>query len=583
MSEQTNAKTFPVNEVTPFSSIREMLDIAEREAGDHIAYKFRVNDAIREVTYKEFIREVNALGSALTELGVMGEHLCNIGENSYQWIVVYLTALMGTGVYVPIDKELPQADILHIANNSESTVFCYTTRFSSMVHEQADKELSGFKYFIHVEAPEEEIAEESDPRFLSFRQLIEHGKELLDAGYTGYLDQVVDHYGLKMIVYTSGTTGIAKGVMLCEHNLCSGIYYGLQVSNILTTSLSVLPYHHTYEAVPGLLVALHKHVTVCINENLKTVMKNLSTYKPDFIYLVPAFVEEFHRRIWLNAQKSGKEKGLKTLIKVSNGLRKVGIDARRKLFATIHEAFGGNLQEIVCGGAPIRPEIGAFFDSIGIMLINGYGITECSPLVSVNRIQFNDWNTVGMPLPCCQIRIDDETPEGIGEICVKGDVVMLGYYKNPEATAEVLDEEGWFRTGDYGMINEHGQLIITGRKKNIIVLSNGKNIYPEEIENYIMNIPYVKEVVVYAPKNEHGEETKLVAEVFLNDDKVKEMEITDPLVSLKTDVAKACKELPMYKKVAQVVIRATEFEKNSSKKIKRQCIDHAKLDETGKN
>jgi len=217
------------------------------------------------------------------------------------------------------------------------------------------------------------------------------------------------------------------------------------------------------------------------------------------------------------------------------------------------------------------------------MLINGYGITECSPLVSVNRIQFNDWATVGMPLPCCQIHIDDKTPEGIGEICVKGDVVMLGYYKNPEATAEVLDSDGWFRTGDYGMINEHGQLIITGRKKNIIVLSNGKNIYPEEIENYIMNIPYIKEVVVYAPKNEHGEETKLVAEVFLNDDKVQELGITDPMSSLKADVAKACKELPMYKKVAQIVIRSTEFEKNSSKKIKRQCIDHAKTSEENNN
>jgi len=583
MNEQNSAKTFPVNEVTPFSSIREMLDIAEKEAGDHIAYKFRVHEDIREVSYKSFIRDVNAFGSALTELGVMDKHICNIGENSYQWIVVYLTALMGNGVYIPIDKELPETDILHIANNSEGKIFCYTTRFSEMVHRQADNELSHVQYFIHVETPEEDVAEETDPRFLSFRTLIERGNALLDDGYTDYLEQVVDPYAMKMIVYTSGTTGIAKGVMLCEHNLVSGIYYGLQVSNILTTSLSVLPYHHTYEAVPGLLVALHKHVTVCINENLKTVMKNLAAYKPDFIYLVPAFVEEFHRRIWLNAQKSGKDKGLKMLIKLSNGLRKVGIDMRRKLFATIHEAFGGNLQEIVCGGAPIRPEIGAFFDSIGIMLINGYGITECSPLVSVNRIQFNDWATVGMPLPCCQIHIDDKTPEGIGEICVKGDVVMLGYYKNPEATAEVLDSDGWFRTGDYGMINEHGQLIITGRKKNIIVLSNGKNIYPEEIENYIMNIPYIKEVVVYAPKNEHGEETKLVAEVFLNDDKVQELGITDPMSSLKADVAKACKELPMYKKVAQIVIRSTEFEKNSSKKIKRQCIDHAKTSEENNN
>ena len=226
----------------------------------------------------------------------------------------------------------------------------------------------------------------------------------------------------------------------------------------------------------------------------------------------------------------------------------------------------------MCGGAPIRPEIGDFFDAIGIDLINGYGITECSPLVSVNPDTFNDCRTAGLPLPCCSVKIDDPSPEGIGEICVKGDIVMLGYYKEPEKTAEVLSEDGWFRTGDYGKLNEKGQLLITGRKKNIIVLSNGKNIYPEEIENYIMNVPYVKEVVVYGLKNEYGDETKLCAEVFLNAEKLEELHITDPVESLKKDIAKACEHLPMYKKVAQIVIRSKEFDKNSSNKIKRQNI-----------
>ena len=402
--------------------------------------------------------------------------------------------------------------------------------------------------------------------------MLSDGYKLLDEGYTDYITEKVDPAKLKMIVYTSGTTGIAKGVMLSEHNLISIVYYGLQVSTVYDVGLSVLPYHHTYEAVAGLLVSLHHHSTICINENLKTVMKNLATYKPDYIYLVPAFAEEFYRRIWQNAKKTGKEAGLKALIKTSNGLRKVGIDARAKMFSMIHEAFGGNLKKIVCGGAPIRPEIGDFFDAIGIALINGYGITECSPLVSVNPDSYNDCRTAGIPLPCCSVRIDDPSPEGIGEICVKGDIVMLGYYNEPEKTAEVLSDDGWFRTGDYGKLNEKGQLLITGRKKNIIVLSNGKNVYPEEIENYIMNIPYVKEVVVYALKNEYGDETKLCAEVFLNAEKLEEMHITDPVESLKKDIAKVCEHLPMYKKVAQIVIRTKEFDKNSSNKIKRQNI-----------
>ena len=570
MSKNPN---FQLYEVEPVSSIRNLLEIAEKEVADHIAFRYRVREEIRDVTYHDFIRDVNALGSVMRTMGIgEGEHICQIGENSYNWIVVYLSVLAGNRVFVPIDKELPEADICHIATHGEGSVLFYTAKYEEIVKRNADTTFADFKYFVHMETAVEEDYVPENARFRSFRQMLSDGYRLLDDGYADYIQEKVDPAKLKMIVYTSGTTGIAKGVMLSEHNLISIVYYGLQVSTVYDVGLSVLPYHHTYEAVAGLLVSLHHHSTICINENLKTVMKNLATYKPDYIYLVPAFAEEFYRRIWQNAKKTGKEAGLKALIKTSNGMRKVGIDARKKMFATIHEAFGGNLKKIVCGGAPIRPEIGEFFDAIGIDLINGYGITECSPLVSVNPDTFNDCRTAGLPLPCCTVKIDDPTPEGIGEICVKGDIVMLGYYKEPEKTAEVLSEDGWFRTGDYGKINEKGQLIITGRKKNIIVLSNGKNIYPEEIENYIMNVPYIKEVVVYGLKNEYGDETKLCAEVFLNAEKLEELHITDPVESLKKDIAKACEHLPMYKKVAQIVIRAKEFDKNSSNKIKRQNI-----------
>ncbi len=574
MKEQKN---YPLYEVTPVNSIRELLDMAEAEVPETIAFKYRVKDEnIKEITYAEFVRDVNALGSALSELGVIGEHIAQIGENSYNWVNVYLTTLAGNGVYVPIDKDLPECDLLNILSHSDSSVLFYSNKYDDFVKNNAQS-LTNIHYFIRICNDEDKVGItpdyfETSPRFLSFETLRDHGRELIDNGYDEYLKRHSEPYDLKMIVYTSGTTGIAKGVMLSEHNLVSIVYYGLQVSTVYQTYLSVLPYHHTYEAVAGLLVSLHHHSTICINENLKTVMKNLVTYKPEYIYLVPAFAEEFYRRIWATAKRSGKEKGLKTLIKTSNNLRKVGIDARNKFFSTIHENFGGNLKKIVCGGAPIRPEIGQFFDDIGINLINGYGITECSPLVSANRDFFNDWNTVGCVLPCCEVKLQDITPEGIGEICVKGDIVMLGYYKMPEATADVLSSDGWFRTGDYGMINEKEQLVITGRKKNIIVLSNGKNIYPEEIENYIQNIPYVKEVVVYGMKNEYGEETKLCAEVFLNAEKLEEMGVTEPAEMLKKDISAATSSLPSYKNIGKIVIRSKEFDKTTTNKIKRQSI-----------
>jgi len=576
-------KNYPLYEVTPVHSVRELLTLAEEEAGDKIAFRFRTNgDAIRDVTYREFVRDVRALGSALTERGLIGDHIAQIGENSYRWINVYLTVLRGDGVYVPVDKDLPAPDILNILSHSDSTVLFYTPKYDDIVQQNADGALSRIKLFVRV--VNDEAASDEDcrapgvgenPRFISFRDLMERGYALLDQGYAYYDSHQSGEYELKMIVYTSGTTGLAKGVMLSEHNLISIVYYGLQVSTVYETCLSVLPYHHTYEAVAGILVSLHHHSTICINDSLSNVLKNLNVFKPDYIYLVPAFAEVFYRKIWSTAAKSGKENGLKALIKTSDAMRKMGVDMRKKFFKTIHDSFGGNLRKIVCGGAPIRPEVGAFFDSIGIDLINGYGITECSPLVAANRDYFNDWNTVGSPLPCIELKFDDVTPEGIGEICVKGDIVMLGYYKQPEATRDVLTEDGWFSTGDYGMMNDRGQLIITGRKKNIIVLANGKNIYPEEIENYIQNIPYVKEVVVYSLRNEHGEETRLCAEVFLNAEKVEEMGITDPAASLKKDVARVTAALPSYKNIAKIVIRKEEFEKTTTNKIKRQSIKHA--------
>lgn len=554
-------KDYPLNEVQKFSSIKEMLEIAVREVPDKVAFKYKVNKEVKDVTYSEFQNDTLCLGEALVELNVADKHIAVIGENSYDWVTVYLTVLKSSGVIVPIDKELPFHDIMNVLKSSDSEVMFYAQKYEKDLMEHQD-ELPNIKYFIGFSR------EKDEGKFLSYNLLKEKGKKLLDGGSKKYSEIKPNESKLKMLVYTSGTTGMAKGVMLSEHNLVNSVYHGLRVSTVYERCLSVLPYHHTYEAVSGLLVSLHHHSTICINENLKTVQKNLQLYKPDYVYLVPAFVEVFYKKIWSNAKQTGKEKALKTLIKISNFLRKIGIDLRRKLFKSVLDAFGGNLIKIVCGGAPIRAELGEFFDDIGINLINGYGITECSPLVSANRDYFNDPATVGSILPCCEVKIENKDEDGNGEILVKGDVVMMGYYKNPKLTEEVL-KNGWFNTGDYGRINEKGQLMITGRKKNLIVLDNGKNVFPEEIEGYIMSIPYVLEVIVRGIKNDEGIETGLSAEVVLNEESVKEMGIENPEESLRKDITEVTKELPMYKRVSKVILRETPFEKTTSNKIKR--------------
>jgi long-chain acyl-CoA synthetase len=544
-------QNFSYYNVTKFNSIKEMLDIAVKEAGNKVAFRFKENNGeIVDIKYSEFAQQVDWLCSALVDLGFSDKHIACIGSNSYKWILTYLTVLKGPGVFVPVDKELPFKNILHILNESEASIVFYAKAHEKLFMDNTDK-LPNVQFYIGFDR------DEDSGNFLSFNKFIEHGKK---CDSTKYNSLSSDPNALKMLVYTSGTTGIAKGVMLSEHNLVSSVYYGLQVSTVYDTCLSVLPYHHTYEAVSGLLVSIHHHSTICINDSLNAVLKNMQLFKPSYIYLVPAFAELFHSRIIKNVKETGKEKVFYKLISFSNFLRKLGIDLRKTFFKSIHAAFGGRLRKIVCGGAPIRPEVGKFFDDIGISLINGYGITECSPLVCANHDMFNDYHTAGIKLPCLDWRIDNPNEEGIGEICVKGEVVMLGYYKQPEKTAEVL-KDGWFYTGDYGYINDKQQLVITGRKKNIIVLNNGKNIYPEEIEGYIQGIDYVVEVVVRGLLDDKGDENSLMAEVFLSEEKTPE--------EVLKDIKKVTHELPTYKQVSKVVIRTVEFEKTTSKKIRR--------------
>ena len=547
MSRKNKEKT----PIKPFSSIREMLLMAVNEDGEKIAYKFKNPDGtVREVTYIEFHQTVEALGAALTEMGFGSSHMAIVSENRYDWIVAYLTALCSAGVFVPIDRQLTTKEKLHLLTDSESEVVFFSKQYMPWFVENKAS-LPNIKAFICFD-----IDEDTDG-IISYKRLIADGAKL---DKTAYDSLKSDENELKMLVYTSGTTGIAKGVMLSEHNLVSGVYYGLQVSRIYDTALSILPYHHTYESVCDILVNIHSHATLCINAVMRELVSDMQLYHPTNLYIVPAIAEFIYFLIMKNLKEKGKLKTFRKGVKISRAALKIGIDLRPKLFAELHNLFGGKLRKIVCGGAPIRPEMGEFFNDIGIPMTGGYGITECSPLVSVNDESSNDFHTAGHRLACLQWRIDEPNEEGIGEIAVKGDVVMLGYYKMPEKTAEVI-RDGWFFTGDYGYITPDDQICITGRKKNIIVLSNGKNIYPEEIENLIMNIDCVSEVVVRGLKNSKGDEHALKAEVYLNEEKTES--------EVKALISEALAELPNYKKVTKVVIRKEPFPKTTSNKIIR--------------
>ncbi len=545
------------------ASIKHLLQIAVDEAADKIAFKYRTPDGIREVTFKEFQNETFYLGTALNSIGMAKGHIGCSAENSYNWILVYLTALQSEGVFCPVDKELPESDFVNVIHGGDDEiVFCDKKR--EEIFRSIRDQLPNVKYFVCFDR------DEDDGEFLSFSKLFAKGKELYESGDRSYCEmKTADVQALKMLIYTSGTTGLAKGVMLSEHNLVSLVHYGLKLASIREVGLSVLPYHHSYEAVAGILVAIHRHSTLCINDSLKRIVKNLALYKPQYMYVVPALIEVLYRRMNASIEEKGKTKTIKIAIKLSRFLRSIGIDARRKIFAELHNALGGNLEKLVCGGAPLRAEIADFFDDIGIIVTNGYGITECSPLVSVNTDFVNDPKTIGFPMECIDVRIDDPNEDNEGEICVKGDIVMLGYYKNEAATDEVFTEDGYFRTGDYGTINKKGQLLITGRKKNIIILGNGKNIYPEELEDYIGGIPYVLQNVVYATRNEDGAEAELSVQCELDPAVLEGADIKELEAKLRHDVFAALEKLPTYKQVTNVIIRETPFVITSSKKIRR--------------
>lgn len=566
---------------TLINDLRELVKNAAKEFGSNVYLKYKRQGAVESMTFSELDEKCDSIGTAFYELGLRDCVIGVIGETCPEWIITYLATVNGGNVIVPLDKELHPTELANFIKLAGIKAVVYTQSYDEMFADLFPL-LDDVLYFIPVVTDEkkyvpEKFEELEGDRRIEFEKLANMGKELLEAGNNQYLNHEIDREKMSVILFTSGTTGTSKGVMLSVKNIATAVNNSFEMTNFNQEDVlvSVLPVHHTYEMTCGILTPILVGATVCINDSLKYIMKNFQLFRPTGLVLVPLFVKTMHKKIWDSAAKSKSTGQLNFALSVQGVLSKVGVDATKKLlFSRIRNAFGGRLEKVICGGAPLGGDLVKSFNDFGIVLSQGYGITECSPLISVCPYGAKKYDSVGLPVPGLEVRIDNADENGNGEIVVKGDNVMLGYFNNPEATADVLDEDGWFRTGDLGHLDDDGYIYITGRKKNVIVLNNGKNVFPEEIEEYLERIELVGEVAVVSRDNDEGE-CVLTAVIYPNFDKAREMGLED-IVEISEEIKKLVqlnnKTLPAFKQVRNIEIRKTEFEKTTSKKIKRHMI-----------
>ena len=569
-------KNYPIYKTTFIDDMRSLVEESAQNFKDSIAISYKENHSdkeVKKVTFSQWRDDVRNLGTALVAEGLREEKIAIVGENSYGWCCSFFAVMAIGSVTVPVDKELPLEDIDGIISTTECKAVIYGKTAESKIQELIHNGgLRPVKMLISVE-PENTLV--ADGKVLkTLAELQNKGAELFANGDNSYYDYKIDTSKLASIVFTSGTTGKGKGVMLSQANIGLDMTLGMYNFDITRKTLHVLPPHHTFGSTVNYVGHLSQGCEVYISSGLKHVSDEIREQQPTHLILVPAFLEVMNRKIWTTARKTGKEGLLKMMMKVSDCLRKVGIDLRKKLFSSVLSAFGGKLELVICGGAKLDEEIIRTFDSLGITILNGYGITECSPLISANRNKYRKPGSVGTPILACRVKIDNPDENGEGEICVKGPNVMLGYYNNPEATAEVFDKNGFFHTGDYGKLDEEGWIYITGRKKNLIILSNGKNVYPEEIEADLQKVEGVCEVVVYAGESKvQKDKITIVAEIFPDAELLKDKGITDLQKYFEDQVKLLNARMPSYKAVKRVKLRDTEFQKNTSRKITRFSID----------
>lgn len=559
--------------VRPVRDLKDMIRQSVSLFGSRPAFRKRdVNGEMHAITYKEFSNDITSLGTALINLGLKDKAIAVIGENRYEWCVTYLAVVNGVGTIVPLDRELPQSDIGNLLEQSQAAAVIFSDKYLEMVH-TIQGNCPAVKHWICMD-------DSAGTAALSFSALIADGQRSLDAGSDIWQNAAINPDSPLILLFTSGTTGFAKGVMLSHKNICAVITGVSATVKVLPedTLLSILPLHHTYECTLGFLTIIYSGASIAFSEGLKHIARNMKEYSPTILVTVPLLLENVYNKVWAQAEK---QKGMKRSLilgqMISGFLYHIlGVDIRKKLFAKIHDNVGGNLRLFITGAAAIDPKVSKGFRKWGFSVLQGYGLTECAPLVTGNRdSQFRD-RSPGIAIPGVEIKIDNPDKNGIGEIITRGPNVMLGYFNNLKETQRVL-KEGWFHTGDLGRIDRGGFLYITGRCKNVIVTKNGKNIFPEELESYIKDSPLVGECIVYGELDANSGETEVKAQIFPNleviRDKLKNINLninTEEIKKLIQDVITSVnRKIPLYKHIRQVVIRDTEFEKTTSRKIKR--------------
>jgi len=534
-------RNYPLYDVETFNNLKELVNYTSAQFGDEPAFTYERKKVKASTSYRQFRSDIEALGTCMFGEGSGRRTVAVIGENSYEWILTYFAVVNSGNIIVPLDKELPVAEIKNLLDDSGAEILVHSDDYSD-VAEKLRATGADISRYINMD---------------SLQEMIARGLTAIEGGATAIVEYVIDDHELAALLYTSGTTGKPKGVMLSHFNLASDAASAGRNIDVSSNNMLVLPIHHSFGFTAAVCAPMLKCSETCINSSLKNVLSDMVKYKPGFMFLVPLFVETFYKKIWDTAKKQGKDGLLKRMIGLSNALLKVGIDLRRVFFKSVLDSFGGNLNMAISGGAPLDDRYVKGFRSLGVNLLNGYGITECAPVVSVNRNFFYRDGSIGQVLDRCKVKIADPDESGHGEICVSGDIVMLGYYKNEQATNDAFDGE-WFKTGDIGYLDRDGFLFISGRKKNLIILNNGKNVYPEEIESVLLGIEYIKEALVYA------EDNAIVAEVFPDTEN-----FPDCASRLDGDIIALNKALPIYKNIGKTKIREVEFPKTTTKKIIR--------------
>ena len=543
-----------------YKDLKEMFNASAEKYGDKTLFMEKVNGAYQNLSFRAYAENVNALGTELLSRGFGGKRLVVTGENGIAWVTAYLAVICGVGVVVPVDKEIPAEEIANIAKVSEASAVIYSKKTAEKI---ADIDPSVTRIC-----------------FDEIPMMVAAGKEKIAQGDRSYLDAKIDPNVLASLIFTSGTTGVSKGVMLSHHNICFNLSEMCQMLFIgpKDTFLSVLPLHHAYECTCGFLCQVYRGSTVAFSEGLRYITRNMQEVHPTIINCVPLLVETMYSKIQASIRKNGLEKKVAAMVKLTNAIpnAKARMAAKKKIFKAVHQNFGGNLRLLISGGAAIDPQVSAGLRDLGIAVLQGYGLTECAPLAALNRDLYYNDAAAGLATPNTLLDIYDVQDDGTGEIRFKGDNIMLGYYQQPELTAEVI-RDGWFYTGDLGYLDAGGFLHITGRKKNVIVTSNGKNIFPEELETYLCRTPFVAESVVVGFINPKKKDYDIVAIIYPDQERMNEVYgekwTRDQLdAELRRAVADVNGIVQSYKRIECYVIRDTEFPKNASRKIKRQGL-----------